>query len=1184
MKVETITNGARTRWGWTALLVVVLILMSASAGAQNGELEAKSRAERLLSGGTPIPTSFDDPRVRFDGADPSARVPAQELRPEHDLGRGHNFLGPLGASEQLWVVGTTLDGIDGETSLGFELNQRSAETSASGTPHRMNGDYRLTAEVDHGLLREIVVQRYQVGTADRPAQYRTVARFVDPSASVFSEGCNANGTLCGRAELTPSSGRTETALEFHVDLAAFGGSGTAFESLTTTSDQDVARLVLRNHDDGGTCVPEATHVGLGQPNPVCTANDVEITEIIATPDAVSACSEPGGSVMLDISVRLVLNADTRYDPGIFIGTEGQSQVFGERAFEGQCSVYTLPSVDDPPLTWDVDGDMCGDFDSDGGHPIGPSGEPEAVVDLGSVEVKCVDTTGDGLIDIPACTTWFQNNTLTCAPSGPGGEIVLGDIYPGTKSKCRCESLDSGIALPAFVRVKKEVELPANDLLTADDGKFDLYVDGVIPDGGDDAVDGSMTDFVAIPISVVGGAPVPEQVSIHELAGNTDTDLNDYSTTVTCVDANDDPISDATGEITDRDATSVAFDVTAGDEATCTFTNTRKVGDLTFKKVVVNDNGGTKEPEDFTATIEGLANQSFPNDTFMGGADDEMSDFTVSLPVGDYDIGEVMPLPAGYEFESLVCGTTTVTEDASMLPAEVSVPAAGLSCTITNIDVPATLTVKKTVTNDHNGSLGPADFPIVVKQGTNTITADPAPVTSPDGTMITYTYSDLDIGTYTVEETQQSGYSFTGFSGDCTDPNPGDDDDIASVTLALGDSKNCVLANDDDPAKLTIVKEVTNAFGGDKDADDFVLRLDGTALVVADGTLSADGTTMTWVVNNLSAGTYAVTEDTPPAGYVFDAFASDCADDMNGDLSAGQLELGNGDEKTCTVKNKDTPSSLKVTKSVVGVVTADPDPDAGDNDDMFTVTLHEAGVTDPVGTFTFDVNGGMHTFTGLKAGVVYTVGEIAGANTNLSDYVTTIACDGAMVSTITLPFPPAAAPADVKACTVTNTKKGMVEIEKLTNGVADGTKVWNFTLTGPGVDTSGQTGGGSNAIDFGGVKLLPGETYTLCEIDLPVGFNPTWSLDGVEVTPFDPGTEGQKDLCYEFTVGAGETASFGIDNIQGLRWWPTHHRLLEELEHVHQRKPGGDCREEWRRRGRLLPARRLHRSGLAALHW
>lgn len=111
---------------------------------------------------------------------------------------------------------------------------------------------------------------------------------------------------------------------------------------------------------------------------------------------------------------------------------------------------------------------------------------------------------------------------------------------------------------------------------------------------------------------------------------------------------------------------------------------------------------------------------------------------------------------------------------------------------------------------------------------------------------------------------------------------------------------------------------------------------------------------------------------------------------------------------------------------------------------------------------------------------------------------------------------------------TNTRKGEAEVIKRTNGTCDPTIDWQFTLSGPGVNvTDGMDG--DCLVDFDGAKLIPGETYTLCELGVPAGWLIECTVDGVPTPPdsIDPTTG---DHCWNFSVGIGEKVTFTINNI------------------------------------------------------
>jgi hypothetical protein len=121
------------------------------------------------------------------------------------------------------------------------------------------------------------------------------------------------------------------------------------------------------------------------------------------------------------------------------------------------------------------------------------------------------------------------------------------------------------------------------------------------------------------------------------------------------------------------------------------------------------------------------------------------------------------------------------------------------------------------------------------------------------------------------------------------------------------------------------------------------------------------------------------------------------------------------------------------------------------------------------------------------------------------------------------------PADadrVFSCTFTNTREGHVTVLKTENGGVP-THAYTFTLTGgpDNVNLSRTTSAGNaGALDFG---LLKTGSYTLCELAVPAGTHSTLQDQGGTVNA----TTG--DVCLTFTLTAGETRAFTIDNSHPL---------------------------------------------------
>ena len=164
---------------------------------------------------------------------------------------------------------------------------------------------------------------------------------------------------------------------------------------------------------------------------VCTANDVRVSSLTVL-EVVDGCTSPQDTACLLLRAELIATAADRYDIGMFWSLDGGD------ARTGLCAHNYLP----PPLAaagaynpdggpfLDVDGDACGDIEQ------GVSTFyylPEYCFD-------CNDVDGDGFLDIGTALSWDNKADATnCA--GIAGAI------PGTKAKCRVETLGTNVEVP-----------------------------------------------------------------------------------------------------------------------------------------------------------------------------------------------------------------------------------------------------------------------------------------------------------------------------------------------------------------------------------------------------------------------------------------------------------------------------------------------------------------------------------------------------------------------------------------------------------------------------------------------------------------------------------------------------------------------------------------------------------------
>jgi len=424
---------------------------------------------------------------------------------------------------------------------------------------------------------------------------------------------------------------------------------------------------------------------------------------------------------------------------------------------------------------------------------------------------------------------------------------------------------------------------------------------------------------------------------------------------------------------------LSVSVTAGQTTDVYVTNRQQQTKLTLTKTVINNNGGTKVVSDFVLKIDG-------NQVTSGVANNVAS--------GSHTASEVNR--AGYSASSW--GGDCNTDGTITLAL-----GDNKTCTITNDDIQPKLTVTKVVVNDNGGIKVVSDFPLFV-----------------DATSVTSgVQNGFNAGTYNISETSQNGYTAAIF-GDCAEN--------GSITLSVGDVKSCTINNNDQPAHVIVIKNVTNNDNGTKTPSDFTMHIDGTAVGTGVSFAGASGLGTSTTVN---AGSFTVTED-PVAGY---------SGSLSGDCSG---TIANGETKTCTVTNDDQPANLIVIKHVV-------------NDNGGT-----AAATD----FTMYING-----TSVGTGVSFPGAESPGINTTVKAGSFTVAEDsvpGYSASTSgdcsgTL------ANGETKTCTITNNDQAanIIVIKNVTNDNGGSKNPGDFmmhingTSVGVGVSFAGVTGAGVN---------------------------------------------------------------------------------------------------------------------------
>ena len=409
----------------------------------------------------------------------------------------------------------------------------------------------------------------------------------------------------------------------------------------------------------------------------------------------------------------------------------------------------------------------------------------------------------------------------------GGSLV-GDqitLAAGANATCTIVNNDN---LPSLTLVKT---------VTNDDGGTAVATDWTLSAAG------------ATPISGAGGATSGAsfdagQYTLSESAGPAGYTPGAWS----CV-----------GGTQDGDKVTVAL----GQSATCTIDNNDDPGTLIVKKVVINDDGGTKVATDFSFTVNGGGAVSFVQD----GQNTLAGKNTLTVDAATYTVVE--PAVAGYATTYDNCANVAVANGETE------------TCTVTNNDDPGTLIVKKVVINDSGGTKIATNFSFTVNGGSAvSFLQDGANTLAGKNTMT------VDAGTYNVVEPAVAGYA-TSYA------------DCSNIVVGNGETKTCTITNNDRAATLIVIKHVINNDGGQKSALDFAMQVTGANPTPASfAGAESPGTEVT-----LNAGQYSVSETDDP-GYA-PSYSADCT---------GSIE--NGVTKTCTVTNDDKPGTLIVKKVVI----------------------------------------------------------------------------------------------------------------------------------------------------------------------------------------------------------------------------------------------------------------------------
>ena len=232
----------------------------------------------------------------------------------------------------------------------------------------------------------------------------------------------------------------------------------------------------------------------------------------------------------------------------------------------------------------------------------------------------------------------------------------------------------------------------------------------------------------------------------------------------------------------------------GETKTCTITNNDQPAKLIVKKIVINDNGGTKTAADFTFKVNG------GNPHHVRGR--RPATTSPSTPA---------PTRSPSRRRRLHRRRLRPTAASSRSPT------ADKTCTITNDDQAAKLIVIKLVINDNGGSKTAADFSFTVNGGNPTAFRGRRP-----------------------ERPHRRRRQLLGHRARGSRLHAPATTNCASSGSRTAATATCTITNNDQAAKLIVMKIVINDNGGTKTAADFTLAVNADSATPASFAGSSNG--------------------------------------------------------------------------------------------------------------------------------------------------------------------------------------------------------------------------------------------------------------------------------------------------------------------------------------------------------
>jgi hypothetical protein len=873
----------------------------------------------------------------------------------------------------------------------------------------------------------------------------------------------------------------------------------------------------------------------------CNSNDIDIAIAIVggvsgipnyEPGDPVQCT-PGGTITLDMTAVLVQNANSaREDIGVWIGTAQPS------AISGQCNHYFLE--DGLAGTFNDDEDSCS------GMAVGAS----ANLPLGQVTVPCtavtIDPPGDlqGLgtyLQVGACVAWKVPGANNTSPECPNDAADDGDpagpddFRAGTllanKAKCNCEPFFIPLIIPGSITIVKDA-VP-ND---AQDFSFTTTGDGMTPSpfALDDDANVTLSNSQQFNNLTPGGAA--RTVTEGATAGWT-------LSNIVCSGATESTVQIGADADFDAGDNTVSIVVAAGENVSCTFTNTAG-SSLDVEKQTI---GGTAS-FDYTVLGGGLApfsrNTAGANPTTTApftftGANAVETKYVTETALAGYVLTDIQCTLGG---AVITYGTgqggaftqnTTAGFDAGDNTIKVELTAGdNPSCTFVN-SAGSSLDIEKQTLG------GTASFDYTVNGGGLAPFSRSTAANNPSqNAAFVFTGADA-VGTKYVTETALAGWTLTnitcsaggavitigtgqgGAFSQGTSAGFDAGDNTVKVELTAGDNPSCTFENSKD-ATVDIEKISLGGTGTFEfvETGSCFSGLSRTTTTAGVATTTDPGACPAPFPND------QYVQETAPAGWALTLIScSGTATIVIGSGGSGAFVQGTttgydaGDNTVKITNSAGSTAACTFTNTKLGSITIvkDVQNPATDPED-FTFTATGTGTTSP---FDLDDDGettilsNQKVFSDLLPGT-RTFTEGVEANWDLTGR----SCTGQTASVISTAVARQisvnlAAGEDV-VCTFVNQRLARLIVQKVLTG--GGTQSFDFTRN-PGADNFSLTDGGERNSGF---TLAP-DTYRVCELDLAVTWSASATIDAVAATLINPDSPlDNGNRCVDVLLAYGDS--------------------------------------------------------------